>query len=461
MRLSVTTLAGRAIATLEADASWTKSDVCSHIPELSGPQQAWAHLLYGGAELVGEMTLAGLEVVEGGFLQLVFESGGRWEVLTACNREGLTRHWCAKGSECVQAFRGHGHWVLSAAVSADYSRLLTGSEDHTARLWCMETARCLLVLEDHIHWVCSVAFSPCGGRLLTSSYDWTMKLWSEVTGQCLQTYRGHNGWVYTAAFSLDAAWLVTCSQDRTARVWVTDTAESRTFEGHSHEVNSAAFSVDGDQIITASEDGTAKLWHAFTCECLTTFPGHEGPVKSVMFSPDGSQVLTASADRTARLWTVDGVCLHVLSGHNSSLKFARFSLDGMQLLTVAYDRVAKAWSSDQANAYGRDSGKQGGLSLQQTRHRVASPQDGHLRILPAMPVCAVGVGGNNRKGHHPNACDVRGVSVTPGTSGAWLTHRGLAHQIPVEPRRYQDGASAQQEQPYLSRAAAGTIATAL
>src|SRR5207248_2471555 len=73
--------------------------------------------------------------------------------------------------------RGHTNGVNSAVFSADGSRIVTASADHTARVWDAASGRSLAVLRGHTSQVTSAAFSGDGTRIVTASDDKTARLW--------------------------------------------------------------------------------------------------------------------------------------------------------------------------------------------------------------------------------------------------------------------------------------------
>ena len=70
---------------------------------------------------------------------------------------------------------------MSAAISPDGKRVITGSEDTTARLWDATTGQELAVFQGHAATVVNVAFGPDGNRVLTGSNDRTARLWDAET----------------------------------------------------------------------------------------------------------------------------------------------------------------------------------------------------------------------------------------------------------------------------------------
>jgi hypothetical protein len=107
----------------------------------------------------------------------------------------------------------------------------------------------------------SAAFSADGTRVVTASADDMARVWDARTGQPVGTPLRHQGQVNSAVFSADGTRVVTASTDRTARVW-----DARTGQPvgpplqHQDHVTSAAFSADGMRVVTASWDQTARVW---------------------------------------------------------------------------------------------------------------------------------------------------------------------------------------------------------
>ena len=63
------------------------------------------------------------------------------------------------------------------AVTADGSRIVTGSDDRTARVWDANTGAELLQLKGHDGSVLGVAVTADGSRIVTGSSDTTARVW--------------------------------------------------------------------------------------------------------------------------------------------------------------------------------------------------------------------------------------------------------------------------------------------
>ena len=97
------------------------------------------------------------------------------------------RLWDAATGDRLCTLEGHNDAVKSVALSADGSRVVTGSYDKTVRLWNTETKECLCTLKGHTSRVTSVALSADGSWVVSGSRDKTVRLWNAETGECLDT----------------------------------------------------------------------------------------------------------------------------------------------------------------------------------------------------------------------------------------------------------------------------------
>ena len=190
---------------------------------------------------------------------------GAEETIEAKTPSGANTWHCAlrqtlSGHGLGPKYRGMG---LEAAVfSPDETRILTGSDDHTAKLWDAHTG----VVMDTYPMPCEVwgaAFAPDGRRVVFSLLNNTAEIWDTDTHHRDLVLQGHTNWVTDVAFSPDGRRIVTGSRDATARVWDAQSGrELLALKGHQGQVSGVAFSPDGNQIATSGRDGTLRLWNA-------------------------------------------------------------------------------------------------------------------------------------------------------------------------------------------------------
>jgi WD40 repeat protein len=121
------------------------------------------------------------------------------------------RIWSATTGEQIKALLGHTNSVLTFALNADATRIVTGARDMTAILWDLESGKRLQTLRGHSGAVTSVAISADGARVFTGSSDNSVRLWEAATGKEIATIANHSTPVTTMALSPDGQHIVTAS----------------------------------------------------------------------------------------------------------------------------------------------------------------------------------------------------------------------------------------------------------
>jgi WD40 repeat protein/tRNA A-37 threonylcarbamoyl transferase component Bud32 len=262
------------------------------------------------------------------------------------SRAGTARVWEARMGQPLLELKGHMGAVAGVALSADSSRIVTGSFDKTARVWDARTGQLLLELRGHSGAVCSVAVSADGSRIVTGALDKTARLWDGKTGRFLFELKGHSAGVWSVWIEPDGFRVVTGSQDQTARVWDGRTGQSLLeLKGHALEVTSVGVSADGSRIVTGSGDKTIRVWDGRTGHPLSELKGHTALVWSACVSADGSRIVTGSWDASVRVWDGRGKQPFTeLKGHRGMVNSVAFSADGSRIVTGSGDGV-RVWDA--------------------------------------------------------------------------------------------------------------------
>lgn len=265
-----------------------------------------------------------------------------------------TRGWTPATVEALQrpasqaVLRGHEGYVVSVGFSADASRVVTGSHDHTARVVPVDGKSPPVVFAGHDDEITGVAFAPDGARVATASSDGTVRVWPAGGGEPIKLAGGAP--LVALAFSPDGKKIAAAARDGSARVFTADgKGAPQLLTGHTAAVRSIRFSPDGGRVVTASDDGTARVWSIGQAGAPRVLQGHEGTVYTAAFSPDGERVVTAGDDRTARIFRSTGAATEaetVLRGHTDAVYSAEFAPKGGRVVTASRDRTARIWTLD-------------------------------------------------------------------------------------------------------------------
>jgi WD40 repeat protein len=83
-------------------------------------------------------------------------------------------------------------------VTADGTRVISGSLDKTVKVWNLETGEEPLTLTGHSDWVRAVAVTADGTRVISGSLDKTVKVWNLETGEEIATFSGDSDFLSCA-----------------------------------------------------------------------------------------------------------------------------------------------------------------------------------------------------------------------------------------------------------------------
>ncbi len=208
---------------------------------------------------------------------------------------------------------------MCCAITADATRIISGSGDKTLRLWDATSGTTLRTLSGHTNWVRCCAITADATRIVSGSGDKTLRLWDATSGTALRTLSGHTNSVMCCAITADATRIVSASGDYTLRLWdATSGTTLRTLSGHSDTVYCCAITADATRIVSGSHDGTVRVWgkvgeisnlasapsqtkHASQSDTILPVGSS---VYAVAITPDGQRILSGSSDHTLRVWRI-------------------------------------------------------------------------------------------------------------------------------------------------------------
>lgn len=289
--------------------------------------------------------------------------------LAACPKSLRNWEWrylSTAGDQSFLVLKGHTGTVFSASYSPNGSRIVTGSEDHTARVWDAITGKTIWILRGHDGPVDSVAYSPDGKRIATASGgraatvgDQTVRIWDAATGKLL-TILQHQAPVNMVAWSPAGERLVTAAgrvnsytvdphwrRDgrNSAQIWDAETGRQlMSLVGSNGAPLSVTYSSDGRQIATGEWINTGRIWDATSGKQLTILEEKSVAVfHTIAFSPDGTQIISSGADNCAVVvWDVaTGKKLPAFQGQGEVC--AIFSHAGSTIVSGGTDGNMRQW----------------------------------------------------------------------------------------------------------------------
>jgi WD40 repeat protein len=268
------------------------------------------------------------------------------------------RVWdAATGAERL-VLRGHEGQVRSVALSADGRTIVSASDGMTivsasddqtvrVRVWDAANGAELRVLRGPKGGVTSVALSADGTTIVSGCWDQTVRVWDAASGAQRRVLRGHENWVMSVALSADGTTIVSGSGDKTVRVWDAATgAERLVLRGHESEVTSVAVNADGTTIVSGSEDQTVRVWDAASGAVRRVLHRHDGPVYGVALSADGTTIVSGSLYHKTVVWdAASGEERRVLDGHDGPVYGVALSADGTTIVSGSEDQTVRVWDA--------------------------------------------------------------------------------------------------------------------
>jgi WD40 repeat protein/serine/threonine protein kinase len=265
----------------------------------------------------GTMTIVDCENLEvfarfrahvGPIYDLEFSPDG--SVLYSGGRDGALFAWTgaipSKATRVTFGTRQKG--VRSLALSADGSRIASGSVAGVIVVQDVERKRTPLEFVAHERPVRALRFSPDGMRLLSSSEDGTVRLWSAVDGRAIAELVRHSALVQDVAFDRSGNRAAAVGSDSFTVIFDTaDGSERRRLKTAVRGVTGCAFSPDGRRLATCGGDRNVQIWDPETGEELLVLTGHTASVRSVQFSADGRRMVSCGSDCTLRFWETDAL----------------------------------------------------------------------------------------------------------------------------------------------------------
>ena len=246
----------------------------------------------------------------------------------------------------MKTFSGHEGGVSSVSLSADYTKIASGSGDWTIRLWDIETGKCYHTIGygdtvDHVRfsptnpqyfisisenqiqqWNTNgnsikppfdgshVSFSSDGTQFV-SYHDKTVTVHDSSTGATVIEFQMAESAGYSCSFSPDSRFIAVAA-GRTVYCWnITNSKPqlAETFIGHTNNITSLLFS-SPTTLVSASIDKSIKFWHIGTQPADPTMPDLKptsipsAPIESITLQTKDSVIITSDSDGIVKTWDI-------------------------------------------------------------------------------------------------------------------------------------------------------------
>jgi WD40 repeat protein/tRNA A-37 threonylcarbamoyl transferase component Bud32 len=289
--------------------------------------------------------------------------------------------WDTTGARRTR-FDSQGH-TTAAALSADGSSLVLGTEDGILRLYDTATGASTGELVGHRGRVVSIELGDDASRLATAGGDLTVRIWNVADHRQITTLLGARDQYVAAALRFDAtgARMVGPTWDGAVRVFATGDPEIETVVDGDEGLDSGQFFDDGRRFATSSPHafrvwatatgarlgrielpggyarispdgkkvaavaggtGEAEIRDVATGGLLSTIHG-SGHLQWASFDHASERIITTSDDHLVELWTSDGKLVRTLRGHTGRVLMADFSPDDRQVISASADYTARIW----------------------------------------------------------------------------------------------------------------------
>jgi WD40 repeat protein len=251
--------------------------------------------------------------------------------------DGTLLVWDLLARERLHTLRQGDGSVRAIAMSADGGWAVSAGdvEDEPVKLWDLGTGEVVRTLTGQL----SAAMSADGTRAITGDTKGTVRVWDLGTGELVHTLQGHVGYIWAVAMSADSDRAVSGDGNRTLAVW--DLTAGTLLERQTGWVGPLAMNADGSRVLSGSEDGRLAVWDVATGGRLRTLEGHTGQVQAVLLTPDGTRAVTSADDMTLRVWDLTtSRCLGVFSCASRVFAIARAETSGSTIELVTGDESA-------------------------------------------------------------------------------------------------------------------------
>ena len=254
--------------------------------------------------------------------------------------------------------------ILAVSVSADGTRLVSGSADSSVRLWDTRSGAERISCKASAG-AKAVAMSPDGRFVAAAPYvSKSVTIWDAVTGKVVTSLGPHTNDINCIAISPSGQFLAAGSSDATTVVWeISSAAQIAVLRGTSNrlennevsQIESVQFSPDGTLLLVGDRDLSRRraqcirLWDWRSTKEIRSVGAFTTLVHKVCFSPDGRRFAASAGDASGeyiiKIWNLQGDEPLVLAGHTDTVDDIGFSPDGSRLVSGSWDETLRIWDA--------------------------------------------------------------------------------------------------------------------
>jgi WD40 repeat protein len=238
---------------------------------------------------------------------------GEGRTLAVAGGDKVVRLWELSTGRALCSFQAAG----PVAFSPDGKILAANNPFRTTLyLWDAATGKLLNSSVGHTSPVDMLAVSANGTRIASGSRDGAILLWQVVPAKHLRQFAGHTDQITGLAFSQDGQVLASLSKDNTIRIWQVSAGQElgRLVCPPEEVIASLALAPHGKTVAAGSTSGTVSCWQVATGKKLHQFQAHPDRLDSdgepytfavsvLVFSPDGKLLATGmDENETVRIF---------------------------------------------------------------------------------------------------------------------------------------------------------------
>jgi|GEM_PF-3702800 len=228
-------------------------------------------------------------------------------VLLSGDEDRVIHLWDVQTNEALCTF--NSEYPPNIVFNADQSKFMRYNSSWDTAMVIQDINSCdriqTFILMNHK--TNSAILSADGTRVVSGSTLDSIHLWDVSSPDAIRVFEGHEDDVNKVAFSPDETFIISASDDNTIRYWDTETGEMiRILEGHTSSVKTFAISPDGTELLSGDENGGLRLWNLETGELIQTYeiPSNinGGLTRDISFNSDGMLFLSSHAGNRNYLW---------------------------------------------------------------------------------------------------------------------------------------------------------------